>query len=444
MRPRLVLWVACATQLLIVLDVSVVNIALPSIGSDLAMSAAAGSWVALAYGVAFGGALLVGARVADSVGVSRALGGGVIVFVVASMIGGLAMDGAWVVIARAGQGLGAAIASPATLTLITTTFAEGPGRTRAISIWTAVSVAGGGVGNVLSGVIVEVATWRAVFLINVPVGAAILFAARTLSRHEGKTASRGAIEPIAAVLAIAASVGMIYGLSTFGDPAVPWSWPAGALAGGVLLLAVLVRQQRRSLRPLLPSDVLRSRSVAVGNVAILLSAGCFQVAIWYFLTYRMQGQLGMSPLATALAFLPLTVSIIVVNLWCVPALASRLGARTLAMVGATIAAAGTAWLAYDSSGGLVVALITPMLVVGIGGGLMNTPLAMLATGGVSRENAGAASGAMNTAKQFGGATGLAVASAFVATPVAGGAAFALMTGFLLAAALVALAVPRES
>lgn len=442
MRFRLVILLASAAQLLVVLDVSVVNIALPSIQSDLSMSTTAGSWIALAYGVTFAGALLVGARLADSIGVVRALAAGVVGFVAASAVGGFADAGSWVIAARAGQGLAAAVVSPATLTLITTSFAQGSARTRALAIWTAVSVAGGGVGNVVSGALVELASWRAVFLINLPIGAVILLAAWRLYRRKPDRGSDAFIDPVAAVLATTSGIAAIYGLSTATDEASSWSSGSLLVAGG--LLVALVAQQRRSPRQLIPAAILHRRNIVIGNLAVLLSAGCFQMTIWYMLTYRLQAGIGLSPLAAGLAFLPLTLGLILVNLLLVPLLVPRLGERVLVALGASIAAGGTGWLALESRS--LVEVIGPMLIIGLGGGLMNTPLAMLVTTGVRPEHAGAASGAMNTAKQLGGAAGLAAASALSTATGDDLASYLLMSTLLLAAAALMLVMPqtRES
>ena len=439
---RLGLWTSCLAQLIVVLDVSVVNVALPSIQADLGLSGVAASWVALAYSLGFAGLLLVGARLADVVGTARLLAWSVAAFTLASLIGGLATEG-WVLIAaRAAQGVSAAAASPATFTLLTTTHAEGPERTRAIAVWTAVSLAGGGLGNIASGLLTDLISWRATLLINLPIGAGVAIAALVLHRRTTEQCSTGRIDFIGAGLATAAFTCTIYALSVAGEGA-----PGGLLAVvgslAVALFVLLVLQQRRTSHRLVPSDLARDRLIVLGNIATALTGACFQVGLWYFLTYRMQTQFGYSPIQAGLAFFPLTASMLVVNLWFTPRLMKRRAPRALIVAGVVVAVPGLLWLTVVDGASFTVAVLVPTVMIGIGGGLMNTPLATLVTTGVRPEHAGAASGLMNTAKQFGGAIGLAAATAAAAIAGTDRAAFVFMSVALLAVIATAAAIPAQ-
>ncbi|WP_344056212.1 MFS transporter, partial [Prauserella halophila] len=427
---RLGLWTSCLAQLLVVLDVSVVNVALPSIQAELGIGRITASWVAMAYSLGFAGVLLVGARLADVVGTARLLSWGAGAFALAGTIGGLATDGWVLVAARAAQGLAAAVVSPATFTLLTITHAEGPRRTRAIALWTAVGVAGGGVGNIASGVLTELISWRLTLLINLPIGAGVAVAAAVLHRWKVDDRRGGRISVTGAVLAAGAFTGAAYALSAAGDPA------AGVLpvvAGGsaLVLWVLLAVQQRRTPHKLVPGALLRDRTIAAGNVATALTAACFQVGLWYFLTYRMQNQLGYTAIQAGLAFLPLTTVMVVVNLVVTPRLMKRHAPGGLVAAGVTFAVPGLIWFAVLDHGPFAVAVLVPSIMIGIGGGLLSTPLATIVTTGVRTGHTGAASGLMNTSKQFGGAIGLAAASTVTATTGTDAAAFVVMAAALV-------------
>ncbi|MCP2183494.1 MFS transporter [Prauserella alba] len=439
---RLGLWTSCLAQLSVVLDVSVVNIALPSVQAELGLGRVAASWVAMAYGLGFAGVLLVGARLADVVGTARMLAWGAGAFALAGTIGGLATEGWVLVLARAAQGLAAAVVSPATFTLLTVTHAEGPGRTRAIAIWTGVGLAGGGLGNVVSGVLTDLISWRLTLLINLPIGAVVVVAAAVLHRRSVDERRGGRIGLAGAGLATGAFTGAAYALSSAGDPAAGML-PAVAGGGACVLLALLVVQQRRSRHPLVPSALLRDRTIVAGNVATALTASCFQMGLWFFLTYRMQTQLGYTPIQAGMAFVPLIVATLAVNLWVAPRLMSRYAPRILVVAGAAIAVPGLVWFALVTRGPFAVSFLVPSVVIGIGGGLLNTPLATVVTTGVRAGHAGAASGLMNTSKQFGGAAGLAAASTATAAYGTDRAAFVLMTLALVAASAVVAGTPRR-
>ncbi|OZC62683.1 hypothetical protein CH276_14280 [Rhodococcus sp. 06-470-2] len=405
-----VLAVACLAQLLVVLDSSVVNIALPQIARALSIEDRDVQWVASGYTVAFAAALLAGARAADTRGIREVFLFGVSLFVAASVIGGVASTGSMLVSARIVQGLAAAIVSPATFTLLTLTYPEGPMRTRAVAVWTAISVAGGGVGNIAGGALTEYVSWRAVLLINLPIGVVLLTSARRHLdvRRADTEAHRPGLDIIGAAfgaMALGASTVAVTQLGAGGSQSLSLSTAVLAVAGSI----GFVLRLRRSTAPLIPLRLFADRTVVAGNLLTLLTGAVFQIPIWLYLTYQMQQPLQQSPLQAAVGFLPLTAALVVTGVAVTPALMRRCPSHLIAAAGATLTAAGLLGLAAASnSPGYLAAVGLPSILIGIGGGLLNTPLATAVTSGVARSDAGAASGLMNTSKQFGGAMGLAL------------------------------------
>ena len=443
MRRQVTLWVACVAQLIVVLDVSVMNVALPSIRQDLDLDLEAASWVVLGYGVAFAGALLAAARLADVFGATRVLCWSVGAFTLASVAGGLATDGGFLIAARVAQGLAAAAASPATFTVLTVCFAEGAARTRAIAIWTAVSLAGGGAGNLLGGALTEWVSWRAVLLINLPIGVAVLVGASRMPARGGGAAH----VPIgwgAGAVSVVAFASATFGLTVLGeaDPAV--SGGVAALVLSATSFVVFARIERRSAKPLVPLGVWRIGSVVRGTVATLLVGACFQTAIWFFLTFRLQDDAGFTPVQTGLAFLPLTGAMLLVNLTVVPRLLDRWDARVLIAAGIAIASVGTSWFALVGMGDVWSSFVIPSLLVGLGGGLVSTPLATIITVGVADDDAGAVSGLMNTAKQFGGAVGVAISAGAASLTGTSSAPFIVMTAALVLSGLAMVRASTET
>ncbi|MBB6395624.1 EmrB/QacA subfamily drug resistance transporter [Actinomadura coerulea] len=451
--PGLVLVLACVAQFMVVLDVSVVNVALPSIQTSLDFAAADLPWVAGAYTLAFAGFLLLGGRLADLYGTRRVLVAGLLLFSMPSLVGGLATAPAVLVAARAAQGLGAAVLAPATLTLLTTTFPEGPRRTRALAVWTAVSLAGGATGNLIGGVLTQTLSWRWILLINVPIGAAALCAAvRVPARHHRNgTAARLDLPGAASVtagLALLAYGIMRVGPRGWGDPVT-----AVALAAAAVLLAGFVLIETRLARdPLIPLRLFRLRAVSAGNTIMLLAGACFQVPMWYFLTLYMQDVLHYTALETGLGFLPHTLLTMVIGLRITPRLMKRADDRTLIIAGALVAAAGFLWQSRIGAGSdYLSGVLGPAIPISLGGGLLNTPLTTTVTSGVAGRDAGAASGLMNTAKQVGGALGLAALTAALAgrattSPAlaeAYGDAFLIMAVMAAAIAAASLTLPAR-
>ncbi|WP_279433080.1 MFS transporter [Actinomadura bangladeshensis] len=417
---------ACAAQFMVVLDVSIVNVALPSIQADLGIGPADLPWVVNAYALTFAGLLLLGGRLADVCGLRRVFAAGLALFTLASLAGGLADAPGPLIAARAVQGLGAALLAPATLTILTTGFAEDV-RPRALAAWTAVGLAGGTAGNLIGGVLTDALSWRWILLVNVPAGLLALPAARLLPSAR---CERRRLDVPGAVLATAGVASLTYG--------VTYGWNIPALTGGAAALAVFTVLQSRRRTPLLPLRLLRIRAVAAGNAAMLLAGACLN-PMWYFLALSMQNVLHLSALQTGLGFLPHTLLTMAVALRVTPRLMKRASDRTLITAGSLIAAAGFLWQSRLSPGGAYLPdVLAPALLISAGGGLLNTPLTNAVTAGVPERDAGAASGLMNTAKQTGTALGLA---ALVAVAGDHSGAFLAMSALLLATAAAARALP---
>ncbi|WP_280436839.1 MFS transporter [Nocardia carnea] len=407
--------VACTAQFMVVLDISVVNVALPSIRNSLGLSEVALGWVVNAYALVFAGLLLLGGRSADLFGRRRMLLAGLAVFAGAGLAGGLADSGAWLIGARAVQGVGAAALAPVTLAILTTTFEEGRARTRALAVWTALGLAGGTAGNLLGGVLTEWGTWRSTLLVNVPIAlVAVIVAVRVIDADSPVSPPRldipGAVLVTGGLLASAYGIGEAASLGWAAVPAL-----TGLGAGGLLLSAFVLVESRYAMSPLLPVRLWRIRSVAAGNLLLFLAGACLN-PMWFFLSLSMQAGLGYGPLETGLAFLPHTVVAIVVGAWATPWLMRYVEGRLLIAAGALAAAAGFLWQAQlNHASGYIDGLLGPAVVFSVGAGLLNTPITAAVTSGVGRGEAGAAAGLMNTTKQAGAALGLAVLIT-VATP----------------------------
>jgi EmrB/QacA subfamily drug resistance transporter len=389
--------------LLVLLDVSILMAALPSIRADLGFSAAGLSWAQNAYTLAFGGLLLLGARIGDLAGRRRTFTAGIALFTAASLAVGLSQSPAWMIAARAAQGIGAALLAPSTLALLSTSFAEGPARTRAMAAYGALAGIGTSVGLILGGVLTDTLSWRYGFLVNVPVGlAAIVAAPRFIEetpRHDGRVALGAAVCSTAGVSAL------VFGIVHSADGG--WDDPVtlGPILAGLALVAVFVAGQRRAAQPLLPLRLFADRGRSGAYAARFLFNGVL-VSFFFFMTQYLQGVAGFSALEAGLAFLPVTFAASTAA-----ALTSRLPVRAdvLAMVGCAAMLAGTAWVSRVSADTAYLAGIAlPMVVFGIGQGLGLSTLTSAGMAGVGPRDAGAAGGLVNVAHHLGGAFGVGV------------------------------------
>jgi EmrB/QacA subfamily drug resistance transporter len=427
----LVVALACAGQFLVVLDVSVVNVALPSMRTDLGLSASGLQWVVNAYSIAFAGFMLLGGRAGDLYGRKRMFLVGLGLFTLASLGGGLAQEGWQLLLARAVQGLGAAVLAPSTLTLVTAAVPEGAARARAIATWTAVGAGGGAAGGVVGGVLVDLLSWRWVLLINVPVGAAVL-AGAVFWLTESRAGDGRRLDLPGALLVTAGLGTLAYGIvQTEAE-----GWTAAAtlvpLCAGLALIGLFLLVEARTAAPLMPLGLLRLRSVAAANAAMFV-CGSAMFCMWYFMTLYAQNVLHYSPLEAGLALVPSSLAV-VVGSKLAPRLMRSAGARTVATAGTLVAVAGFGWQSTMSAhSAYVTGIMLPGILMMLGGGLAGTPLAALATSGAAPGEAGLVSGLVNTSRTMGGSLGLAVMSTIAAAGTGSdGGAEALTDGYALA------------
>ncbi|MFD9425324.1 MFS transporter [Streptomyces sp. NPDC060054] len=432
-RPRTwaVVLAACTGQFLVILDVAVVNVALPSMRTDLGLSAPALQWVVNAYSIAFAGFMLLGGRAADIYGRKRMFLIGLGLFTAASLAGGLAQEGWQLLAARAAQGLGAAVLAPATLTILTAAVPEGPARTKAIGTWMAVGAGGGAAGGLIGGVLTDALSWRWVLLINVPIGALVLVGA-ALWLAEGRAGDRRRVDLLGAVLVTAGLASVAYGIVQ--TEAEGWMSPATLvpLLGGLLLLAAFVLAEAWAAAPLMPLRVFGVRAVSSANVAMFL-IGSATFAMWYFMTVYAQNVLGYTPWLAGIALLPTSVAV-VIGSKAAPRLMARIGAKRLAVIGVLVTAAGFGWQStMTADGPYITGILIPGILMMAGSGLASTPLAALATSGAAPGDAGLVSGLVNTSRTMGGALGLAVLSTVAAARTGGATGAAEVTaGYALA------------
>jgi EmrB/QacA subfamily drug resistance transporter len=402
-----VLTIACVAQFMVVLDVSIVNVALPSIGRDLHYSPNGLQWVLNAYVLTFAGFLLLGGRAADLFGRRLVYLIGLGVFTAASLVGGLATSSGWLTAARAVQGLGGAILSPATLTIIVTTY-TGARTAKAIGAWSAVAGAGGAAGSLLGGVLTAELSWRWVLFVNIPIGIAGIVAAMRFLTESRRPADggRGRLDVAGAVTVTAGLGALIYAI--VGTYSHPWgsTRTLGTLgvAAGLLIAFGLI--ERRATTPLVPFRLFRSRPVTGANLVMLLVGSAF-FAFWYFLSLYLQNVLGYGALKAGLAFFPMAVAVII-GAQTSSRQINRIGVRPILLVGTLVATGGFAWLTNISANGTYWAdVFGPACLVALALGLLFAPLASAATTGVHFTEAGLASGVLNTSRQVGGSLGLA-------------------------------------
>ena len=438
--PRWIsLYVLCTGMLMIVLDVTVVNVALPSIQRDLGFSTESLAWVVNAYLIAFGGLLLLSGRLGDLVGRRTVFLAGLAVFSLASLLCGLAQSQGMLVGARFLQGVGGAMTSAVILGMIVTTFSEPREQARAIGVFAFVASAGGAVGLLVGGVLTQSINWHWIFFVNVPIGIATAVMARRLIERDGGIGLRAGADVPGAVLVTAA---LMVGVYTIVKPAADLGWgatPTLALGGlSLALLAAFVAREATARRPLVPLRIFRSPNVTGANlIQVLAIAGMF--GMFFLGALYLQRVLGYDPLQTGLAFLPVTVVMGTLSVRYTERLVMRFGAKPLVLAGLVLFAAGLVIFTRAPVDGTYVAHVLPvMLLLGAGAGLCFPALMTLAMSGATPEDAGLASGLINTTAQVGGAFGLAVLATLATSRSEGllaqgeAAASALTRGYHLA------------
>ena len=410
-RPRrpsqasLVLGVILTCQLMVVLDATIVNVALPQMQQALGFSGAGLSWVLNAYTLTFGGLLLLGARAGDLLGRRRTFVAGIGVFILASLLGGFAPSGGLLLAARALQGVGAALAAPSSLALLTTMFSEPRERVRALGLFTAVSVGGGALGLIMGGLLTEWASWRWVMFVNVPIGLAVILVGLAVlpetERH------RGTFDLPGAVFSTLGMAGLVYGFVRAASDGWTDALTLSSFVGGAVLLTAFVLTELRAEQPITPLRLFNDRSRTIANVARgLLFGGMF--GLFFFLTQFLQDVLGYNALTTGFAFLPLPVTVFLVSQLTSRVLIHRVHAKVLMVGGVALGITGFALasgLDPSSSYGHVLA---SLLLFAVGNGLSFVPLTQAALEGVPAKDAGAASGLVNVTQQLGGTLGVAI------------------------------------
>jgi EmrB/QacA subfamily drug resistance transporter len=413
-------WIALAllamAQFVVILDASIVNVALPTVGESLSFSQDDLSWVVNAYVLTFGGFLLLGGRLADLLGRRRVFMAGLILFALASLAGGFAESEGALIAARAIQGLGAAILSPAALSIVTTTFRDGSERNKALGVWGAVAGAGGAAGVLLGGVLTEYLGWEWVLWVNVPIGIIAAALAPSLiaeSRAEGETRAFD----FAGAIAVTAGLSMlVYALVEAPDAGWGSGQTVGLLAAAIALLGAFVVVERRSASPLVPFSIFRIRTLTGANVVGVLT-GASLFSMFFFISLYMQNVLGYSAIKAGVSYLPLAVTIILAA-GIASALVTRVGFKPVLAVGMLLIAAGLVWFSQISAdGGFLSDVLGPSLVAAVGLGFAFVPQTIAAVSGVTEHEAGLASGLINTSQQVGGALGLALLSTVAFTQI---------------------------
>jgi EmrB/QacA subfamily drug resistance transporter len=435
-RHHLALAIIVTCQLMLIIDATVMNVALPHIQADLHLSTAGLTWVMTSYTLAFGGLLLLGGRAGDVFGRRRMFVGGIVLFTVASLLGGLAPSAGWLLAARALQGVGAAAAGPSTIALITTTFTETRERIRALALFSAASGAGFALGLIVGGAVTEAASWRWVLFINVPFGiAAAALAPRFVAeppRHAGRLDLPGALAATTGMLSL------VYGLLSATSHG--WSSPVTiiTIALGIVLIGCFISIEARVRQPLMPLRLFGDRDRAAGYLGFALGPMAM-MSTFFLLTQFVQDDRGYSPLRTGLAFLPLALAMLTMSR-VVPRILPRTGARPLVMAGASMMTGGLIWLTQLHGGSAyATGILGPMVLMGLGGGLafIAMPPTIFAT--VPPQDAGAAGGVLQTMQQTGATLGISVIAA-VAAGTGGSLVAGMTNAFAVAAGIAAVIV----
>jgi EmrB/QacA subfamily drug resistance transporter len=401
-----------------VLDVTIVNIALPSAQRDLGFSAGDRQWIVTAYSLAFGSLLLLSGRVSDLAGRRVMFLAGLVVFGGASALGGAAPSFAVLVTARAVQGAAGAMLAPAALSLLSTTFTQAKERATAFAVFGGISGSGAAIGMLLGGVLTQFLNWRFTLFVNVVISAVALAGAVILIPRQQKAGPRPSLDLPGTLLVCAGLFGLVYGFANVESH--PWSAPStwGFLAGGAVLLAAFAWWQTRAPHPLLPLRVILDRTRGGSNLAIFIG-GIGLFGAFLFLNYYMQGILRYSPVMTGLAFLPMVATLVIAGGACTTQLYPRIGAKIPVTAGMLIAAGAMAWLARISPhSSYTASILGPLLVFGIGIGATIAPAMNAGTTGVQPRDAGIASATVNTAQQIGGSIGTALLNSLAASALA--------------------------
>jgi len=396
------------TQFVVVIDASITNVALPSIGKALDIDQDNLSWVVNSYTLVFGGFLLLGGRLADFFGRRKMFMTGMALFGVASLAGGFAQSEEWLITARAFQGLGAAIASPAALSIVTTTFAEGKERNRALAIWGAVAGAGGAAGVLLGGILTQWAGWEWVLFVNVPIAAFVVWQApQRLLESKAEEESERTLDIPGAVAITAGLALLVY---TLVDAAtVGWTSTETIIRGviALVLIAAFVVIEVRTRKPLVPFSIFRNRTLRGANIVAILT-GMSLFSMFFLITLYLQQVLGQDALKAGLSYLPLSVSIILAA-GIAGALVTKIGFKPVLVTGLLLVAVALAWFTQIEVGGSFLSdVLGPSVLAGVGLGLTFVPVTIAAMSGTKPEEAGLASGLINTSQQIGGALGLAI------------------------------------
>lgn len=434
------LWIVMLAQLMLVLDATVVNVALPHIATDLHFTSAGLSWVLNGYALAFGGLLLLGGRIGDVFGRRRTFLAGMAIFTGFSLVGGIATTPAVLILARALQGVGAALAAPSVLALITTSAPNEHARNKALAMFSAIASMGGALGLILGGVLTQTTSWRWTLIINVPIGLAVLGSLILVPRLVAETPRRpGRFDVIGALSATGGAVALVWALIE--APDYGWGgWrTVGGFIVGAILIAVLARTERRVAHPLLQPQLLKSPS-RVAALAVMAATYGGMLAMFFLMVQYLEDFQHHSPLVTGLAFLPLPLSVFTMSR-VAPYLVERFGATRLVIVGTVIRLVGFIPLTMLSAHTPFIMIVLTLAITGLSAGMTFMPLTTLALRNVESEHAGAASGLFQTMQQLGGAVGLAVvASTFAGFAVAGDFLVGARAGFWAATALAGLAV----
>jgi EmrB/QacA subfamily drug resistance transporter len=408
-NPWVVLVLICLAQFMVILDATIVNVALPSIQKDLGLSEASLQWIVNAYTLVFGGFLLLGGRLGDLLGRKRLFLIGLVIFTVASLFNGLASSEGMLIAFRAVQGLGAALISPAALSIISTTFEEGKERAQALAVWAAIAIGGSAVGLVLGGALTQYLSWPWIFFVNVPVGiAAFILSYRLVPESRDEHAHRS-IDFAGAVTVTGGLMILVYGI--VGAQSAGWgsTKTLSLFAIALILLVSFVFIELRATAPLVRLSIFRIRSLLTANIVMFLAmSGMF--AMFFFNTLYIQRVLGYGPLEAGLAFLPFTAGIMV-SAGLASQFAPKVGVRLVAAIGMILSIAGLLLLTQLPVDGSYVANVLPSIILSsLGMGAVFMPLTLIATTGLADDDQGLASGLFNTSQQIGGAFGLAVLS----------------------------------